>query len=97
MLCQKTLIYFLQKSAITDFLLNETSSYIFINAVEKKEVLINEERLIYSVKKGDYLGKIANEFDISVYQLKIWNNLNTSLLNIGDKLIIYVKTPEKIQ
>tara|TARA_Y100001954_G_scaffold138094_1_gene147232 strand:+ start:1 stop:891 length:891 start_codon:yes stop_codon:yes gene_type:complete len=88
---------FLPKSAITDFLLNEISSYIFINAVEKKEVLINEERLIYSVKKGDYLGKIANEFDVSVYQLKKWNNLNTSLLNIGDKLIIYVKTPEKIQ
>ena len=55
------------------------------------------KKVIYSVKKGDYLGKIANEFDISVYQLKIWNNLNTSLLNIGDKLIIYVKTPEKIQ
>ena len=36
---------FLPKSAVTDFLLNETSSYIFINAVEKKEVLINEERL----------------------------------------------------
>ena len=88
---------FLPKSAVTDFLLNETSSYIFINAVEKKEVLINEERLIYSVKKGDYLGKIANEFDVSVFQLKTWNNLNTSLLNIGDKLIIYVKTPEKIQ
>ena len=88
---------FLPKSAVTDFLLNEASSYIFINAVEKKEVLINEERLIYSVKKGDYLGKIANEFDVSVFQLKTWNNLNTSLLNIGDKLIIYVKTPEKIQ
>ena len=88
---------FLPKSAVTDFLLNETSSYIFINAVEKKEVLINEERLIYSVKKGDYLGKIANEFDVSVFQLKTWNNLNTSLLNIGDKLIIYVKTLEKIQ
>ena len=88
---------FLPKSAITDFLSNETSSYIFINAVEKKEVLINEERLVYSVKKGDYLGKIANEFDVSVFQIKTWNTLNTSLLNIGDKLIIYVKTPEKIQ
>ncbi len=88
---------FLPKSAVTDFLLNETSSYIFINSVEKKEVLINEERLIYRVKKGDYLGKIANEFDVSVFQLKTWNNLNTSLLNIGDKLIIYVKTLEKIQ
>ncbi len=88
---------FLPKSAVTDFFLNETSSYIFINAVEKKEVLINEERLIYIVKKGDYLGKIANEFDVSVFQLKTWNNLNTSLLNIGDKLIIYVKILEKIQ
>jgi membrane-bound lytic murein transglycosylase D len=87
---------FLPKTSITDFLLNERASYIFISAVETKEILINEERVIYSVKKGDYLGKIANDFNVRVFELKKWNNLNTSHLDIGDKLVIYVKTPRKI-
>lgn len=87
---------FLPKKSITDFLLNERASYIFISAVETKEILINEERVIYSVKKGDYLGKIANDFNVRVFELKKWNNLNTSHLDIGDKLVIYVKTPAKI-
>ena len=76
--------------------LPEVSSYIFLNGVENKEILINEERLIYSVKKGDYLGKIAKEFNVRVFELKKWNNLDTSHLDVGDKLVIYVKIHDKI-
>ena len=87
---------FLPKVSVNDFLLNEVSSYIFLNGVENKEILINEERLIYSVKKGDYLGKIAKEFNVRVFELKKWNNLDTSHLDVGDKLVIYVKIHDKI-
>tara|TARA_B100000963_G_scaffold149569_4_gene130359 strand:- start:3429 stop:4652 length:1224 start_codon:yes stop_codon:yes gene_type:complete len=87
---------FLPKESVNDFLLNKVSSYIFINGVIKKEILINEERVIYSVKKGDYLGKIAKEFNVRVFELKKWNNLDTSHLDVGDKLVIYVKIHEKI-
>jgi len=87
---------FLPKVSVNDFLLNEVSSYIFLNGVENKEILIDEERVIYSVKKGDYLGKIAKEFNVRVFELKKWNNLDTSHLDIGDKLVIYVKIHDKI-
>ena len=87
---------FLPKVSVNDFLLNEVSSYIFLNGVENKEILIDEERVIYSVKKGDYLGKIAKEFNVRIFELKKWNNLDTSHLDVGDKLVIYVKIHDKI-
>ena len=76
--------------AIDDFLLNEHSNYSFIDAVDAKEVLINEERIIYHVSKGDYLGKIAREFNVRLFQIKEWNNLTDTKLNPGDRLVIYV-------
>ena len=35
---------FLPKESVNDFLFNEVSSYIFINGVKKKEILINIEK-----------------------------------------------------
>ena len=65
---------------------------MFIDQVYNKEILINEKRIVYKVKKGDYLGRIANEFGVKVFELKRWNNLVDTDLDIGDKLIVYVKT-----
>jgi len=78
--------------AVNDFLNNEEAYYLFIDQVYNKEILINEKRIVYKVKKGDYLGRIANEFGVKVFELKRWNNLVDTDLNIGDKLIVYVKT-----
>ena len=63
----------------------------FIEMVASKEILIDEERIIYNVKKGDYLGKIAQENKIRVFQIREWNNLKSSKLDIGDKLVLFVK------
>ena len=84
-------ILILPTFAINDFLNNEQANYLFIEAVDAKEVLINEERIVYKVEKGDYLGKIAKEFDVKVFELKHWNNLLDTDLDIGDKLVVYVK------
>ena len=67
----------------------------FINAVENKEILIDETRVIYNVKKGDYLGKIAEKHGVRVFEIKKWNNLSTTNLNIGDKLVLYVPVEKK--
>ena len=42
----------------------------------------------YVVEKGDTLYSIAKKFDISINKLKEYNNLNSNLLNVGQKLLI---------
>ena len=92
----KEAVIILPLFAADDFKLNEESSYNFIQAVEKKEILINEERLIYSVNKGDYLGRIAKEYNVRVFEIVEWNSLTSSHLDVGDQLVLYVKKREEI-
>ena len=76
---------------VYDFKLNESVNYAFIDAVDKKEILIDEDRVIYRVHQGDYLGRIAKEHNVHIFEIKEWNNLQSSNLDVGDKLVIYVK------
>lgn len=43
---------------------------------------------VYVVKKGDSLGKIAENYNISVKELKLLNNLNDNVIRVGQKLIV---------
>jgi len=76
--------------SINDFFINYDSYKIFASSVDKKEILIDETRLVYSVVAGDYLGKIAKNYKIKIFQIQKWNNLKTTKLDIGDKLVLYV-------
>jgi len=80
----------LPSSVIMDIVKNEENLYVFLERVDTKEILIDEVRIVYSVVKGDYLGKISKAYNISVLDIKQWNNLNTDNLSIGDSLILYV-------
>ncbi len=91
----KSAILVLPEFAITDFKNNEMTNYNFIDAVENKEILIDEERIVYRVHKGDYLGRIAESHGVHVFEIKEWNNLKSTNLDIGDKLVIYVKKNQK--
>jgi membrane-bound lytic murein transglycosylase D len=46
----------------------------------------------YRVKAGDTLERIADRFDVTPYQLRRWNKLQSSQLAAGKKLRIYVAT-----
>ena len=43
----------------------------------------------YVVKKGDTLEKIAQEHNVTIQQLQLWNNLRRSRINAGQELIIH--------
>jgi membrane-bound lytic murein transglycosylase D len=43
----------------------------------------------YQVKRGDTLYEIARQFDVTVDELKSWNNLKSSVLAIGKRLTIH--------
>ena len=44
---------------------------------------------IYVVKRGDTLSEIALKYKTNVYKIKKWNTLRTSMIKIGQKLVIY--------
>ena len=49
----------------------------------------NGNRITYRVKSGDYLGRIASKYHVSVAQLKKWNHLRSNNLRVGQILVIY--------
>ena len=77
--------------SIIDFVCNEESIYKFVSAVDQKEILINETRLLYTVKEGDYLGKIAQSNNIPVNFIREWNKMKDDNLSIGQQLVLFVK------
>ena len=55
------------------------------------KIIENNREKIYIVKKGDYLSKISKQFGVTVSNIKLWNDLNSDHLSIGQKLMIYLK------
>ena len=43
----------------------------------------------YKVKSGDYLGKIASRYGVTINQIKNWNNLRSNNIRVGQTLYIY--------
>ena len=64
---------------------------IYFNPVTIKQITDggDGERIVYKVKSGDYLGKIAGKYRVSVAQIKKWNNLKSNDIRVGQRLIIY--------
>lgn len=46
------------------------------------------DTVTYRVKAGDTLFGIARQFDVTIDELKAWNNLRGSLIGVGDRLTI---------
>jgi membrane-bound lytic murein transglycosylase D len=76
------------------FLSNEDSIYSYMKEVDQ-EYDVTEETIIYRVRRGDVLGKIAQDHHVSVSRLKEWNNLRGNTIHPGQKLTIYLNTTKK--
>ena len=66
----------------------------------KEETIVTFEKTNkkYKVRKGDNLGKIANDFNVSVADIKTWNNLHSSRLSKGKIIeIIREKKPKQLR
>ncbi|MFF7219243.1 aggregation-promoting factor C-terminal-like domain-containing protein [Mammaliicoccus sciuri] len=62
------------------------SNLIFPNQVIKVNEKSSESTTEYTVVSGDTLGKIASKYDLTVSQLKAWNNLSSDLIIVGQTL-----------
>jgi membrane-bound lytic murein transglycosylase D len=95
----KTYTLRLPLSKVADFVQNETQIYATAKAeLEAREKPLPQffkidSKIRYSVKSGDYLGKIARRFRVRVSQIKQWNGLRTNDLKVGQRLIIYSRNP----
>ena len=95
----KTYTLRLPLAKIGEFVQNETQIYATAKAeFEAREKPLPQffeidSKIIYIVKSGDYLGKIARKFRVRVSQIKKWNGLRTNDLKIGQRLTIYSLNP----
>ena len=78
------------------FIANEDSLYTYkadqyLSPATLKKIVdgADGERIVYKVKSGDYLGRIASKYRCSVAQIKKWNGLKSNNLRVGQKLVIY--------
>ena len=74
----------------------ENRDYLF-SRLQEEEVNISypeyEElvkTIIYEIKKGDYLGKIANIYNCKVQDIMMWNDKKNTKIKIGERIKIYV-------
>ncbi len=51
----------------------------------------------YTVKRGDVLNRIAEKYDVELYDLKSWNRLKSSKIIAGQKLIILDADEEVVE
>ncbi len=63
----------------------------FIGQAAKDIEIDGKTRLEYMLKTGDVLGMIAEKFDVSVSDLKYWNNIyNARRIRAGQKISVFV-------
>ncbi|MBT8262768.1 MAG: LysM peptidoglycan-binding domain-containing protein [Bacteroidia bacterium] len=81
--------------AVGKFVANEEAVYAYaaaeFNSKEKPlpQYFEQSDRIRYRVRSGDYLGKIASKYGVTVSQIKRWNSLRSTRLRIGQRLTIY--------
>lgn len=67
----------------------KADTYLSEAALKKIVDGADGERIVYRVKSGDYLGRIASKHRCTVAQIKRWNNLKSNNISIGQRLVIY--------
>ncbi len=82
---------------VDSFVVKEEEFYIFAKSeFDKREKPLPDlysidSKLVYKVKYGEFLGKIARKFGVKVSDIKRWNNLKNDNIRENQKLIIFPK------
>lgn len=60
-------------------------------AAEATPIVVEPEVIYYTVRSGDYLGKIAERNGCTVRQIQSWNNMTGTTLKPGQRLVLHAK------
>ena len=76
------------------FIINEDSIYKRVASMELAEgqtypLFSDIEKIRYTIKKGDYLGKIAKKYNCKIQDIMLWNDLKTETIRVGKVISIY--------
>ncbi len=95
-------------SLVGDFIANEQKIYAHRSQAEKEDSIAAAQKagkmpvygkqgnaIVHKVRSGESLSVIAAKYHVRVSDLKAWNNLYSNRINIGQKLYIYGKSPQK--
>ena len=89
----------LPREVVGPFVANEDTIYARAEKelAQKESPLPNyveaQDQIRYRVRSGDYLGKIAERYGVSVSQIRQWNGLRSNMLRVGQRLTIYPRKP----
>ncbi len=72
----------------------EKATEVVADAAPEKEIIYVETKVkskvaYHTVRKGENLGLIAKRYDVSINDIKSWNNLKSSNISYGNKLKVY--------
>ena len=89
----------LPRSTTGVFVSNEDKIYKYTSEdlaraeTQVPEYVEMESTIRYRVQSGDFLGKIASKYGVSVSNLKRWNSLRSDNLRVGQRLTIHPRNP----
>ena len=87
----------LPEKVVDSIILNEERLYAYSKSeFDKQEKPLPDlysidSKIIYKIKYGEFLGKIAKKFGVKVSDLKRWNNLKSDVIKENQKLIVFPK------
>lgn len=97
----ESMCLYLPHDKVGVFLTNQSSIYSLSEVAKSTHSIpetmahrSGEKKTKYRVKSGDYLGKIADKYGVSVSEIKKWNKLKSNNLKVGQLLIIYTGEKE---
>lgn len=64
--------------------------------IKENTIEIKRKQITHIVKRGESLNLIASRYNVSVSDLKEWNNLRSSLVKSGQRLKIYTEPKEQL-
>lgn len=85
----------LLRKDVGKFVYNEQAIYAKVEEEASKrektlpELLEQAAGINYKVRSGDFLGRIAERYNVRISDIKKWNNLRSNKLSIGQRLLIY--------
>ena len=70
-----------------------TSTVAVVEDDNVEDVVLHKKPKLHhhKVRKGETLYSIADKYDVEMYDLKVWNHLRKSGIQIGQKLVVYTE------